>query len=134
MSELWWDTTRSAVVWGRDKGDIMISFVVWTKTNETATNMFRQLSGTRWDTKFTAEVWKPVSTGGTPRGFFNFFNFFSVVNFVRGIRVVTQRAQGGIYSPRVWSGQDWANTQTNAFRQVVELWWDTTLSAVVWGS
>ena len=74
----------------------MISFVVWTKTDETATNVFCQLSGTRWGTIFTAEVWKPVSTAGTPRGFFNFFNFFNVVNFVRGIRVVTQRAQAGI--------------------------------------
>ena len=54
---------------------------------------------------FTAEVWKPVSTVGTPRGFFNFFNFFNVFNccnvvnifnFVRDVRVVTQRAQSGI--------------------------------------
>ena len=77
----------------------MISFVVCTKTGETATNVFRQLSGTRWDTIFTAVVWKLVSTVGTPRGFFNFFNFFNVVNifnFVRGFRVVTRRAQGGI--------------------------------------
>ena len=102
------------VIGGRGALDIMISFVVWTKTDETATNVFRQLSGTRWDTIFTAEVWKPVSTVGTPRGFFNFcnfcnfvnvFNFFNFLNFynavnifkfVRGVRVVTQRAQGGI--------------------------------------
>ena len=85
----------------------MISVAVWIKTDETATNVFRRLSGNRWDTIVTAEVWKPVSTVGTPRGF-NFFNFFNVLNFfnffnvvnifnsVRGFRVVTRRAQGGI--------------------------------------
>ena len=59
----------------------------------------RQLSGARWDTIVSAEVWKPVSTVGTPRGVFNFFNFFNVVNIFNilcGVRVVTQRAQGGI--------------------------------------
>ena len=50
---------------------------------------------------FIAEVWKQVSTVGTPRGFdfFNFFNFFNVVNIfncVRGFRVLTRRAKGGI--------------------------------------
>ena len=61
--------------------------------------MLRQLSGTWWATVVTAEVWKPVATVGTPRGFFNFFNFFNVANifnFVRGVRFVTQRAQSGI--------------------------------------
>ena len=88
----------SGVVTGGRYND---SFVVWNK-NTKPQHVFRQLSGTRWETIFTAEVWKPVWTVGTPRGFFNFFNFFNfftvvnISNFVRGVRVVTQRAQRGI--------------------------------------
>ena len=81
----------------------MISFVVWKKDGRNRDKcLFVNFPGHGGIQLSLLRSGNRSRLWGRPGGFFNFFNFFNfcsvvnVFNFVRGVRVMTQRAQGGI--------------------------------------